>query len=159
MPLLYIEIDNFSIHYIIKTSRARAQQREGHHGDCRAGHWWEVTVRAAALGLAERQVTPHVPLSIPYRPQGQPHGPEQGVVPKGGCCLSFTSFTLFSEPSTKGLLDIMAVACGCFWFSRLNPSLSKQRAAVLALAPAELSSLLRQRVLAGACQAQVGTGQ
>lgn len=50
MPLFYIEIDNFSIHYVIETSRARAQQGEGHQGDCRAGWCWEVTVRA--LGLA-----------------------------------------------------------------------------------------------------------
>lgn len=86
MPLFYIEIDNFSIHHVIETSRGRAQQGEGHHGDCRAGCWWEVTERATALGLAGRQVTPQVPFSIPYRPQWKSHSPEQRVVLQGGSC-------------------------------------------------------------------------
>lgn len=61
MPLFYTEIDNFSIHYVIETSRARAQQGEGHHRDGRAGRG----LRAAALGLAGRQVTPWVPSAFP----------------------------------------------------------------------------------------------
>lgn len=65
--------------------------------------------------------------------------------------------TQFPEPNTKGPLDIMAMACRYCRFSRLIHSLSKQTAAALALAPAELSSLLRQGVMAEACQAQVGT--
>lgn len=97
MPLFYTEIDNFSIHYVIETSRARAQQGEGHHRDGRAGQCWEGTEGSSSRAGWEAGDTLGT-LSIPYRPQGQPDGLEQGVVLQGGSCPSFTSLTEHPVP-------------------------------------------------------------